>query len=144
MFILASSAQPSAAGGPEAAPKQAAMCPVVTLSVKKISGVVVTGDDKHPLPNSRIDLVHLGDPQAVIAWVNTDQDGRFNFENVPKGKYALNVYFMSDGREVAARYWVVLKVTRSNAKIAKRSILILREIDCWSSESKVVKDQSKE
>lgn len=119
---------------------QNAICPITTLKVKQVVGKVVWADNpESPVSNTRIDLVTLGESQELLESMKTDENGFFEFRDVKKGKYALNVYLLIAGStEVAPRYWVPLKVTRSNSTNSRRHILILRAFDCWDSEAKLV------
>ena len=55
----------------------------------KISGTVVSTLDGAPLGKARVSLVDTANP-AKAAWIITSENGRFSFESIPAGKYALN------------------------------------------------------
>jgi Carboxypeptidase regulatory-like domain len=54
----------------------------------KISGTVVSALDGAPLGKARVSLVDTANP-ANAAWMITSENGRFSFESIPAGKYAL-------------------------------------------------------
>jgi protocatechuate 3,4-dioxygenase beta subunit len=54
----------------------------------KISGTVVNALDGAPLGKARVSLVDAASP-AHAAWMITSENGRFLFESIPPGKYAL-------------------------------------------------------
>lgn len=123
----------------ELCPAQNAICPITTLKVEQVVGKVVWADNpESPVPNTRIDLVTLGESQEIVDSMETDENGFFEFKDVKKGNYALNIYLIVGSTEVAPRYWVPLKVTRTNSTNSRRHILILRAPDCWDSDAKMV------
>jgi hypothetical protein len=54
----------------------------------KIAGTVVNALDGAPLGKARVTLVDTVNP-ANAAWIITSENGRFLFESIPPGKYAL-------------------------------------------------------
>src|ERR1700732_926159 len=54
----------------------------------KISGTVVSPLDGAPLGKARVTLADTANP-ANAAWIITSENGRFSFESIPAGKYAL-------------------------------------------------------
>jgi hypothetical protein len=54
----------------------------------KISGTVVSALDGAPLGKARVSLVDTANP-ANAAWIITSENGRFSFESIPAGKYAV-------------------------------------------------------
>jgi hypothetical protein len=61
---------------------------VATEARFKIAGTVVNALDGAPLGKARVTLVDTANP-AKAAWIITSENGRFLFESIPPGKYAL-------------------------------------------------------
>jgi hypothetical protein len=54
----------------------------------RVAGVVVSKNDGHPVSRARVILSAIKDSEKA-AWVITGDDGRFEFTDVPAGKYSL-------------------------------------------------------
>ena len=54
----------------------------------RIAGTIVSKADGHPLPRARVTVRDAKDPQKLESIV-TSEDGKFEFNNVPAGKYSL-------------------------------------------------------
>jgi len=72
-----------------AAPQTAEVTRAATPSSGfRIAGTVVSKADGHPLPRARVTVRDAKDPQKFESMV-TLEDGKFEFNNVPAGKYSL-------------------------------------------------------
>jgi hypothetical protein len=69
-------------------PTRAQSTPAATDARFKIGGTVVHALDRAPLGKVRVSLVDVANP-ANAAWMITSENGRFLFESIPPGKYAL-------------------------------------------------------
>lgn len=120
-----------------------AMCPIKTLDVKKVQGQVMEmgSDQQDPiaLPNTKVELMWLGNPDVLITTVETDDKGFFEINDIKKGKYRLVVYFIVNGKAVAPKYDVILKVEKSNVSKSNQHIYISLAFDCSENIVKLVK-----
>jgi 5-hydroxyisourate hydrolase-like protein (transthyretin family) len=70
------------------APTRAQSTPAIADAKFKIGGTVVRTLDGAPLGKARVSLVDVANPSHA-AWMITSENGRFLFESIPPGKYAL-------------------------------------------------------
>lgn len=112
------------------------ICPIVTLKVNKVSGKILDGGRlEEPLPNIRVELRNFNDEETLVSTAITDKLGLFEFENIKKGEYIFNTYFIFND-ELYLKYRAVVKVKKSNSLKSKPSILISFGIDCHETEIK--------
>ncbi|MDQ3633674.1 MAG: hypothetical protein M3405_04090 [Acidobacteriota bacterium] len=115
------------------------ICPIVTVKVNKVSGkILVGGRLEEPLPNIKVELRKFDDEETLVSTAVTDKSGLFEFDNIRKGEYIFNTYFVFNN-ELYLKYRAIVKVKKSNSLNSKPSILIRFGIDCHETEIKTVK-----
>ncbi len=116
-----------------------AVCPIKTLKVNKVNGkILLGGKSKEPFPDTKIDLFKFDEKETVISTTATNEDGYFEFDNIKKGKYGLNVHIVINGMSYPP-YRAIVKVKKTDSSKLKPSILIIYSGDCWDTEAETVK-----
>jgi 5-hydroxyisourate hydrolase-like protein (transthyretin family) len=115
-----------------------AICPTKTLKVNKVNGQILDGGKlETPLPNIKVELREINENERLVSEVYTNKSGVFEFENIKKGKYFFNVYFVFNN-DLYLTYRAVVKVNKTNSSKLKPSILIRYGVDCWNTEATVI------
>ena len=60
------------------------------LGLHSINGSILALSDGHPINNAKVELLYADD-KSSLRNIDLDEDGRFNFSNVPQGEYILHI-----------------------------------------------------
>jgi len=113
------------------------VCPVRRFKLERLSGYVLdNGSQRIPVPETRVELLRTSDDELVKS-VLTDARGFFQFDQVRKGEYRLRTSFIVKGNEIAPRFDVVVKVTKTNAGRASTHLEVRLGPDCFKSEAEL-------
>ncbi len=116
-----------------------AICPIETLKVNSLNGKVIWNDKTEaPIAKTKVDLIKLDEEQNLLSSIFTDEDGFFEFKELEKGKYAIDVWLYVDEKPYFV-YRVALKVKKSSATKSNSQIQVKLGLDCWNSEANIVK-----
>jgi len=65
------------------------------LGLHSINGSILALSDGHPINSAKIELLYADD-KSSLRNIDLDEDGRFNFSNVPQGEYILRITEAAD------------------------------------------------